>query len=342
LTISQFALAGFFVGIGIATKHFALLYVPLGLAIMYFDPAAESFKSNSKKYLKTLGIVLMALIILSLLSNPSLGFIKEQFKNQSQLITGIKLSFLIRIQKWIEVCKWIMFSQTANVLCTILVPLSLVGTATRWKLFKKEDWIKLTLAGFVLAYFILLCAVNFEIYNRYALVAAPFIIVLFAVAFQEALSWVAGRLAVVPVMEKIILLSLVALFVMAGFLNVRNLNDAQLPGAFSGNDGIDQVAWYVKNHMAKRPVIFTSTIGWDYDFYLYGYPVAKRVWINSPNEIRDVVAEFPSAPYYMVWRKDRDKKYEDILRQLNISYKGVFSAYSGQGEVEYTIVKLTL
>ncbi len=309
----RYLYAGIAVALAFATKQFGILFMPLAVLVVYlhflFDPQKKLafWIPEIKAFFKGFGWVVLGLLFVSLFSNPPLGFLIKQFKNQSQLIEPTKEPLWQRYLIWFKMMFDLFWLNWIKNIFFALIPitlLSIIGKAIR-KRFDESAGFYLALSLFVLADISMMSIVRFEFYPRYLMLIAPLVIILVAVPISGLIRLIYEKISE-PKIGKIITAILLTGMMIMIMIPIKSESNIKLKdGAFGdGNDGIDHVAWYIKNQMGKRPILFTddNSTAWALKFYCYGFVFEKIMWVTKGNQIEELSKRFPENEKYMLWR----------------------------------------
>lgn len=348
----DFVKSGVFIGLAFGTKQFGILYLPLAILTLYIDNyknEVNKFKILTlplKQFLKGFGITLIILLFVSLFSNPPLGFLIKALGNQSQLLETINESFISRFTQWFNYIRGVFWIHWSNVL--LFVAIAINGIYYAYRLVKNDIREKFLLYFvfllFSLTYFAMLSFIRFQIYPRYILAALPFIIILISEALVNLFNSIYHILPVGKY-RKWIMGILVAPLIVFGMLNVQDLDSRKFKlGAFSDmHDGIESAAWFIKNKMDKRPLLFTCELStsWALKFYCYGHQFEKTMWITKRGQIEELTNKFPDSPKYILWDNRNSLTYQTMLDELALETKMVFEVHTGlENKAKYSILKI--
>jgi 4-amino-4-deoxy-L-arabinose transferase-like glycosyltransferase len=199
---------------------------------------------------------------------------------------------------WDEALRYVFASPVLDALCLAGIPLVLLlGSRDR-----RQADISLVVAC---VYAVLVrTVIDFQLWNRYMLAAVPFLCIL--LARSTDLVW-GGLTARAPSAARwrplTRLLALVPLLVV-GALLIGPVNDARAGRIPVGSDhgeytGIDDAARFIRTSLPPGSVIYHSTLGWLFGYYLYGAHL-DFWWYPSLTWLADTAAGRSEQSQYIV------------------------------------------
>lgn len=343
----RFTAAGAAWGLALATKQFALLVLPALLLVILIqtqawekDKWAETWPAI-KSFLKGLGWVVGSLLLISLFSNPPIGFLFKAVAVQKEILAKPQ-GLLTKTLIWMPLFK--LFFQTMLVNITVLFFLVLALGIVVFKVMRNPGYIRteegkgiLSLGLILIFYFGGLMKVNFRIYQRYLLPLLPFVCLLAGFAFSATLnllrSWQLPR-----AFQNVFFIILVGLGMVLGLSAPRTLGLEYFEGA--PQDGIESVAWYVAHGMGRAPVVFTRDFGWCYNFYCYG-KIKQRFDFKDASGILGGLRQHSTDDCYVVWTGPGNEVWQRIAQVLPLEAKKVFEVHGREDQkILFTIFKL--
>lgn len=338
--------SGLALGLAFGAKQFAALFIPLLLALIWVRNAAAGEKTIRKhlaEFGRGAGVVIAAVLFLSLFSNPALGLIFEQYAGQKQVGELFRADYLQRAAAWLRRSEVIFNSRTFDWLGAACFAALAAYYGTVFASARADRSRRLQeslILSFGIFYFAALVFINAKIFDRYLLILTPFAILAVAHALGLLLNRLGGiknRRAALAGGAACVL----ALFVF-GMRLPQGLEDTKYDsgGFFSENDGIEQVAWYFRNRAEPAPaVLINDHTGWLYGFYCDGCKI-KIADFENADAARKAVAADPDAPWYAVLPGAGKAGGLGALADAGLSCREVYTAAGGGKEAKYFVFRL--
>jgi hypothetical protein len=258
-------------------------------------------REASKALLRGWALTVAGVLVLTFFSNPALGWIMSLLNGKSSVPKNPPLAWSARFDLWRA-----PLGMVFNQLWLWWVAVGAAWWATMragresnqhtrtFDAFSTGAWI------FLAGYITLLILSNVFPFARYILLILPLAVVLVAGVLaslaQRAWSWgnIHGRALSMGGVIGLVVLGLLAL--------PQTERRAHDEGVFySSNDGIDEVAGYLRAQATSDTVLFTQGAGWCYNFYLRDCPLAARRDVKRPEEVAAGMVAFPGKSYFYVY-----------------------------------------
>ncbi len=300
----RFVLAGVALGLALASKQFGVLYLGFfGLLLLGLPGGCRvpETRAAGKALLRGWALTVGVVLALTFFSNPTLGWILSVFNGKSSVPKNPPLAWSARFDLW-RAPLGMVFNQIwlwwvavgAAWWATMRAGRETNQPRRTFDAFSTGAWI------FLAGYLTLLILSNVFPFARYILLILPMAVILVAGVLaslaQRAWNWgnMHGRALSVGGVISLVVLGLLAL--------PQTERRAQGEGVFySANDGIDEVAGYIRTQATPDTVLFTQGVGWCYNFYLRDCPLAARRDVKTPADLPVGIAAFPGKKYFYVY-----------------------------------------
>lgn len=281
-------LAGLAFGIAFLVKQSALLFLPLGLALLALHDTVPPAPASRWRHLLTTTAIVTGFVLAALAwdfaRSADIGFWHQGYIDNmpDRLIRSGEM--LPRLRAWTGLVHSLTDSYAVGVM-------ALAGLALLiWRPTRHEPWrrslhalIDLTLIGFAFVYLAIYWLLAFNLWDRYLVPLAPLACLLAARAIQSI--WAAiGKAWAAPVL---------ILGLMAGPAFTASRSGYPLGGDHGAYDGIDAMAGVIAS-MPAGSVLYDHWLSWQWNFYLFDAGTYV-VWLPSPGALADDLRAFGGA-----------------------------------------------
>lgn len=253
---------------------------------------------------------------------------------------------------WSEALRYVFVSPLLNGLFLAGAPLLGVRAVMGWRAGRATDAADLALLATLVYLLLARTLVGFQLWDRYLLVAAPFMCVALGRILDGLRSHVgervegraAGLAGTMPALRRRGASVLVELLLTAGLLlaPVRAALAGRIAvGADHGQYwGIDQTALFVRENVPPGSVIFHSALGWQFEWYLYGARVAFW-WYPSVDWLARAAAGRAEHSQYIVLPAWEDQaQLDQALSGRRLRLALVHSARRPDGSISFVTYRI--
>ncbi|MBN1314661.1 MAG: hypothetical protein JXA42_04315 [Anaerolineales bacterium] len=327
------AWAGFWLGLGLATKYQALLFAPLVLFFLYQAGHTRKLAACTR-FLALAGVPVAIAAAWDLARVGSFSLIGKQISGYGGLHLVPIYDLLPRLLDWFKTSWFIAGSAVLG--------LFLVSSITWWvfrgiseKNLAPLDKIGFTIAGWLLAYATLHWILNIQVWDRYLLPVVPMAAILIGLAVLR-FSTDAGSIRAKN-MNLLVLLIILLLPAAIGAM------EGELPigGDHGTNEGIDQVAGYFARH-PYGTVLYDHWLSWELRYYLFDSRVYISWFPDPAGLVTDLEAFSSRSARYIVipaWVNPQDTL--EPVQQSGFQVERVFTAYRSDQSESFIIWKIT-
>lgn len=333
----KYGLAGIFLTLSFSSKQFGIIFYPLVLLLFTLElwkemplkaiPKSDQFKSFGKALLASLAI----LFLITSLSNPTWGFIFHQDVSKIPAETFIeKAGIWIRLYFSLFHIRGLNYFSLVALFYAIIFILIKVGNKQLLKLKALEIFPIVLFVGFSITYFIFLIQTGIFNYSRYALIWAPFVVLTTAFFIDNTLNWLIKRRMIIP--NRVIKISaIVIVLLFTGYAGqTLGLQKPNFGAFYSSNDGVEKIADYLKKIEDSDKVLLINGSGWCYNFYANGIKFKKKLDVNNTQDVKTALDQYKNNSIYLSWKKDNNKKIDELIQDKNIDYHLVYSSHDAR------------
>ncbi|MCD4812149.1 glycosyltransferase family 39 protein [bacterium] len=294
MTSKRFALAGVLVGLSLATKQFGVFWVPLiivllMLEIMQDTALRECFRDvRLKSFLKGFFITIGSLLLITAFSNPFWGFMLYLHKSSSTIESTVRgLTFwMSHYEKIFELPLLNIIGYVSIVWLVLINSHALLFSKNVTKRQKINRIAQLMFVVFIAGYLVSLLLLKPFQYVRYAVLWVPFVVLIsgaFLVYIENLLKKI--------IHEKGTVVMAIIFLIGCGMLTFQFIKKDTLQyGAFyRSNDGIEQVAAYLREIDTDDKILLMRDSGWCYKFYANGISFFQKQDVEKLTDIIDIV-----------------------------------------------------
>ena len=290
--------AGFWLGLGLATKYQAILFLPLLVGLLWLPRKSPAVQGRERRWTRLAGGISLPVAAVAAWELARAG----RFSLLSAQLTGYggvrPLSpdeWWPRLVEWGELARYLVAPAWGALLLALLLP---------WLLVRRQRpgavVLNLLLLGWLSGYFLLHWLLNINPWDRYLLPAVPVVGML---AGWSAGEWIPRYRPLVvralPLILLVILALPAALSAAGGALPVGGDH-----GTF---DGIEQVADFFAGH-PYGTVLYDHWLSWELRYYLFDSRVYVSWFPNPAALVTDLEAFGADPPRYLLvptWQPSR-------------------------------------
>jgi hypothetical protein len=204
------------------------------------------------------------------------------------------------------------------------------------------------LSAFVVLFLLGHWVLSFNVWDRYLLGLAPFLLILLA-----RMLWLASRTLAnihrslagrgrgrVDFRKRVLLVAVVLAATLAGPALTAARSGYPIGGDHGAYDGIEAVADYFRDRVPAGSVLYHHWLGWHYSFYMFDFPLGFR-WYPAPEGLAEDVRQVDDAQCYIVFPSGRiTTEVEDALAEAGLELRSVYSAYGRDGSISFTVYRI--
>jgi len=328
--------AGILLGLSFATKVQGLLFAPLIPVFWSKQVDKETSLSISLSFRLSfnfiLGFVVVAICVLLWdRARGGLPFWVQQTINYGGIRVIYASELGPRLTGWLDFLPY-FFGPIVGVLGLIGLPILLYRDLTR-DARTRAAWIDLWLLAYTIGFLALHWLLAFPVWDRYLLILVPIVALLVSRSLHLVTRFT--RLAVSPAL----LLSIV-LFAMLPFSLVAARSGYPIGGDHGANDGIGQVANYLKS-LPSGTVVYDHWLAWELGYYM-GDGFAYLAYFDTPAALADDVRVFGDHDdrYVIFPGRESPAKVIDAIGQIGYTLKPVFTTSDRFGQTSFTVYRI--
>ncbi len=359
--------AGILLGLAFATKVQGLFFAPLlpifwvacqpkrsscptgmlryPLVLLSRGDAALSSCHPFRRFAIGVGLIVLAVLLWDR-ARGGLPFWVQQTVNYG----GIRLIYASelgpRLTGWLDFLPY-FFGPIVGLLGLIGLPFLLYRDLTR-AARTRAAWLDLWLITYTIGFLALHWLLAFPVWDRYLLILVPVAALLLGRSLHLVLlsSCPTGMLRYPPVtkltclpVSPALLLSIVALAVLP-FSVVAARSGYPIGGDHGANDGIEQVAGYLKS-LPSGTVVYDHWLAWQLGYYL-GDGFAYLAYFDTPAAIADDLRVFASnGDRYVIFpARESPEKVIDAVRQVGYTLTPVLETKNRFGQTSFTVYRI--
>jgi len=336
--------AGILLGLSFATKVQGLFFLPL-IPVFWSKQVDQEARSAIPPSFHpsirfAIGfIAIAACVLLWDRARGGLPFWVQQTLNYGGIRAIYAGELGPRLTGWLNFLPY-FFGPIVGVLGLIGLPFLLYHDLTR-EARTRAAWIDLWLLTYTIGFLALHWFLAFPVWDRYLLILVPIVALLFGRSLHLVilsscrLVTKLTRYAVSP----FFILSIVALAVLP-FSLVAAHSGYPLGGDHGANDGIDQVADYLKG-LPSGTVVYDHWLAWQLGYYL-GDGYAYVAYFDTPAALADDLRVFAGRDdrYVIFPAREAPDKVIDAIAQVGYTLKPVFATQDRFGQTSFTIYQI--
>lgn len=294
--------AGLCLGLALATKQTALLFLPLGIGLAFLCKRKHRTTERLARFILGLVPGVVALVTWDMLRHAPLSFWEQSIASYGGLRLAPWEELPTRLAGWAERGAYLLGPPW---LTAGLVGLALAAAFTRAlpspasplsNRVEARYWgergegartaVDKLLAAFVLAFLALHVFLTFNIWDRYLLGLVPVIALL---ATCGVMRLVGARSMTIRNMA---IAGLTALLLIPAWQAAHS--HYPIGGDHGAYDGIDQIANRLR-HMPWGTVLYDQALNWELGYYLFDGPI-YLAWFRSPEHLAEDLRAFRNTP----------------------------------------------
>jgi 4-amino-4-deoxy-L-arabinose transferase-like glycosyltransferase len=338
--------AGTLLGLSFATKVQGLFFLPLILVFLSGQGNKETRRSIPLSFHHSIRIVLgFAVIAMCVLlwdrARGGLPFWVQQNINYGGIRVIYASELAPRLTGWLNFLPY-FFGPIVGALGLIGLPFLLNHDFTH-DARSQAAWIDLWLLTYTIGFLALHWLLAFPVWDRYLLILVPVAALLFGRSLQlvilsschaQRVTKVAGLSISPSLLLSIIVLSMLPFSLAAA--------ESQYPigGDHGANDGIEQVADYLKN-LPPGTVVYDHWLAWELGYYL-GDGFAYLAYFDTPAALADDLRVFAGRDdrYVIFPARESPNKVIDAIRQIGYTLRPVFATQDRFGQASFAIYQI--
>jgi 4-amino-4-deoxy-L-arabinose transferase-like glycosyltransferase len=362
-------LAGLALGLAVASKQQGVLLAPLVLALLIAgcltaqkssltaSPAASGAQRPSRRWYVALGLFVLGLA-------PILGAVywwdAQRWINRTSFwersLTTYGGLFVVPIGEYpIRLAQWaqplgLLWGFPVLTAAVLLLSAAAFVLATR-RIFthrptplendNRREWFVFLAGGYVGAYALVHLGLTFQPWDRYLAPLVP-LLALLAVDGGERL-WQFRLRCGRHVGRGARFLALAVAILAVAWSAALGVGGRLPLGSDHGvNSGVRQVAEFLRDQPSV-PVVYYRSLGWYFDFYLYGSAIERRWWDTPGKLLSDARATFdesPTQPQMVVFSSGEQADQmllREALAQEGWQMRPVLLVHRPDGSVSFTV-----
>ncbi len=336
--------AGIFLGLSFATKVQGLFFAPL-IPVFWSRQLDRETRPSISLFLHSsfnfaIGVVVVAMCVLLWdRTRGGLPFWVQQTINYGGIRMIYPSELGPRLTGWLDFLPY-FFGPIVGVLGLIGLPILLSRDLTR-EARTRTAWIDLWLLAYTIGFLALHWLLAFPVWDRYLLILVPVAALLVGRLIQPVILS-ACRLAAKTFHFSVspsLLLSLILLALLP-FSLVAARSGYPIGGDHGANDGIEQVANYLKS-LPSGTVVYDHWLAWELGYYM-GEGFAYLAYFDTPAALAEDVRVFGSHDnrYVIFPARESPAKVIDAVGQIGYTLKPVFTTQDRFGQTSFTIYQL--
>ena len=364
--------AGLFLGLGLATKPQAALFLPLVLAVGLFaapktpirslpapSPAPAPGGGPCEAQGKPEGSLLFAwggrwarllvplVVVVGLaflwdgLRANSTGFLRQSIDSYGGWRWAPPQAWADRADQWRALLVYFTGSPLLNACLVVGLPLrlfyDLLGSGDRRR--AALDW---SLAGFCGLFLLIHTAIDFNIWDRYLLGLMPCLAILLARTLILPFDLI-GRLA--PRLRPgraVYGVGIAALCLVVLLRPAQDAASSRFPigGDHGAYGGFESLVSYFRGQVPGGAVVYHQRLGWHYSFYMYNFPYLFQYYA-SPGELAGDAVKRPGVPRYVAipsWQSATQSQW--LLSGAGLTMRPVYETFRDDGSRSFTLYRI--
>lgn len=273
--------AGLCLGLALATKQTALLFLPLGIGLTFLCKRKQSTIERLARFILGLAPVLMVLVTWDMLRHAPMSFWQQSFTSYGGLHLATWEELPARLAGWVERCAYLLGPPWLTGLWGLILIASIAYHPASG--IQRPTWL---LAAFVLAFLAIHVFLTFNIWDRYLLGLVPVLALLVA---RGVTHFVGVRFMT---MRNIAVVGWMALLLIPAWQAAHS--QYPIGGDHGAYDGIDQIANRLR-HMPWGTVLYDQALNWELGYYLFDGPI-YLAWFRSPEHLAEDLRAFRDTP----------------------------------------------
>jgi 4-amino-4-deoxy-L-arabinose transferase-like glycosyltransferase len=328
--------AGILLGLSFATKVQGLFFAPLILVMWSSQVDAQTRHSVSLSLHPSIRFAVGFALIASCVlfwdrARGGLPFWVQQTINYGGIRAIYASEISPRLTGWLTFLPY-FFGPIVGALGLIGLPFLLQRDLTR-EARTRAAWIDLWLFTYAIGFLALHWFLAFPVWDRYLLIPVPIVALLLGRSLQLVAKF--SRLSISPSF----LLAIIALAILP-FSVTASQSGYPIGGDHGANDGIDQVADYLKA-LPPGTVVYDHWLAWELGYYL-GDGFAYLAYFDTPAALADDLRVFAKddARYVIFPTREAPDKVIDAIGQVGYTLTPVFTTQNRFGQTSFTIYQI--
>jgi 4-amino-4-deoxy-L-arabinose transferase-like glycosyltransferase len=336
--------AGILLGLSFATKVQGLFFLPL-IPVFWSRQRNKETRLSVSPFLYppikfAIGLVVIAACVLLWdRARDGLPFWVQQSINYGGIRVIYASELAPRLTGWLEFLPY-FFGPIVGLLGLIGLPLLLRRDLTR-EARTSAAWIDLWLLTYTIGFLALHWFLAFPVWDRYLLILVPIAALLLGRSLHLVILVACHladkyfRLSISPAL----LLSVIALVVLP-FSVVASRSGYPIGGDHGANDGIEQVADYLKG-LPSGTVVYDHWLAWQLGYYL-GDGFAYLAYFDTPASLADDLRVFAGHDdrYVIFPARESPDKVIDAIAQVGYTLTPVFATRDRFGQTSFTVYQI--
>ncbi len=338
--------AGVLLGLSFATKVQGLFFAPLVLLFGWLPAARvnshtvhpDTLTRVIEPFLLGLSIVALAVLAWDRVRG-GLPFWVQQTINYGGIRVIYTSELGPRLIGWLNFLPY-FFGPIVGLISLIGLPILLFHDLTR-AARTRAAWIDLWLLTYTIGFFALHWFLAFPVWDRYFLILLPIVALLLGRSIHLAIasSYHLVTKFARPSMSLALLLSL-SLILVLPFSFAAAESQYPIGGDHGANDGIEQVAAYLKS-LPSGTVVYDHWLAWELGYYL-GDGFVYLAYFDTPAAVADDLRVFAKADdrYLIVPEYETPDMIIDAIRQVGYTLTPVLETKNRFGQTSFTIYRI--
>ena len=328
--------AGILLGLSFATKVQGLFFLPL-IPVMWSRQVDKETRPSISQSLHpfirfTVGFAAIAIsVLLWDRARGGLPFWVQQSINYGGIRVIYASELGPRLSGWLNFLPY-FFGPIVGLLGLIGLPFLLYRDLTR-DARVRAAWIDLCLLAYTIGFLALHWFLAFPVWDRYLLILVPIAALLFGRSLQLVTSFIQRSIS------PSLLLSIIALAILP-FSVAASRSGYPIGGDHGANDGIDQVAGYLKT-LPPGTVVYDHWLAWQLGYYL-GDGFAYLAYFDTPAALADDLRVFATddARYVIFPAREAPAKVIDAIGQVGYTLTPVLETQNRFGQTSFTLYQI--
>ncbi|NTU62417.1 MAG: hypothetical protein HGB05_03235 [Chloroflexi bacterium] len=342
----QVGWAGILLGLSFATKVQGLFFAPLipvfwsRLVDKETNPSVSHSLHPSIRFVIGFAVIAASVLLWDRVRG-GLPFWEQQAINYGGIRVIYASELAPRLTGWWSFLPY-FYGPIVGLLGLIGLPVLLYRDLTR-DARTRPAWIDLWLLAYSIGFLALHWLLAFPVWDRYLLILIPIITLLFGRSLHLVTRSVSSCHLVRRFFHRSIspslLLSIIALAILP-FSVTASRSGYPIGGDHGANDGIDQVADYLKS-LPSGTVVYDHWLAWQLGYYL-GDGFAYLAYFDTPAALADDLRVFAHGGdrYVIFPARESPDKVIDAIGQVGYTLTPAFATQDRFGQTSFTIYQI--
>lgn len=323
--------AGLLLGLSLATKVQGLFFVPLLFVFWTSAQSQPPLHHSALRFMLSFGLMALTVLLLDR-ARGGLPFWVQQTINYGDLRVSAASELGPRLSGWLNFLPY-FFGPIVGALGVIGLPL--LSRDFKHETPRPFARIDLGLLAYAIGFIALHGLLTFPVWDRYLLILVPVLALLLGRVLYHFVTVLALH-RVPPALS----LALLALAVLP-FSFAAAESQYPVGGDHGANDGIDQVARYLKS-LPPGAVVYDHGLAWELGYYL-GDGFAYLAYFDTPAALATDVRVFAAQGgerYVIIAAHETPERLIDAIGQVGYTLTPVFATQNRLGQTSFTVYRI--